>query len=231
MRIGIATDHGGFGLKEELLAHLRDAGCRGRRFRGAQPGPERRLSGYFGHPAGAGRGGRERWSAVWRSAAAASAPRRWTPSSRPTPATPARRWPWRRSPTPVAALPALRPPGPHLAQPRPLRPLGGHASMLLYSLLHLTGVKAVTQDYEALGEPSVPLDDIKQFRQLDSRCPGHPEYRWTSGRRDDHRPARPGRGQPASAWPSPAGGWPPTSTAPASSCSTTTSTPCAATAA
>jgi transketolase len=57
----------------------------------------------------------------------------------------------------------------------------GHASMLLYSLLHLTQVKAVSKDYEVLGEPSVPLDSIKAFRQLDSRCPGHPEYRWTSG--------------------------------------------------
>lgn len=57
----------------------------------------------------------------------------------------------------------------------------GHASMLLYSLLHLTGVKAVSKDYEALGEPSVPLEAIRKFRQLDSRCPGHPEYRWTSG--------------------------------------------------
>src|SRR5205085_11511726 len=37
------------------------------------------------------------------------------------------------------------------------------------------------KDYEALGEPSVPLEAIKTFRQLDSRCPGHPEYRWTSG--------------------------------------------------
>jgi transketolase len=57
----------------------------------------------------------------------------------------------------------------------------GHASMLLYSLLHLTGVKAVSKDYETLGELSVPLESIKHFRQLDSRCPGHPEYRWTSG--------------------------------------------------
>jgi transketolase len=57
----------------------------------------------------------------------------------------------------------------------------GHASMLLYSLLHLTGVKAVSKDYETLGEPSVPLEAIQRFRQLDSRCPGHPEYRWTSG--------------------------------------------------
>jgi transketolase len=57
----------------------------------------------------------------------------------------------------------------------------GHASMLLYSMLHLSGVKAVNKVYEALGEQSVPLDAIRQFRQLDSRCPGHPEYRWTSG--------------------------------------------------
>jgi transketolase len=57
----------------------------------------------------------------------------------------------------------------------------GHASMLLYSLLHLTGVQAVNEKYEAVGQPSVTLDDIKKFRQLDSKCPGHPEYRWTSG--------------------------------------------------
>ena len=57
----------------------------------------------------------------------------------------------------------------------------GHASMLLYSMLHLTGVKSVNPQYEILGQPSVSLDDIKNFRQLDSRCPGHPEYRWTSG--------------------------------------------------
>lgn len=57
----------------------------------------------------------------------------------------------------------------------------GHASMLLYSMLHLTGVKAVSKDYETLGELSVPLESIKRFRQLGSRCPGHPEYRWTSG--------------------------------------------------
>jgi len=57
----------------------------------------------------------------------------------------------------------------------------GHASMLLYSILHLTGVKAVDPDYETLGELSVKLEDIKRFRQLDSKCPGHPEYRWTSG--------------------------------------------------
>ena len=57
----------------------------------------------------------------------------------------------------------------------------GHASMLLYSLLFLARVKAVDPDYEIVGEPAVSLDDIKHFRQLDSKCPGHPEYRWTSG--------------------------------------------------
>jgi len=57
----------------------------------------------------------------------------------------------------------------------------GHASMLLYAMLHLTGVKAVNAKYETLGQPSVTLEDIKRFRQLDSKCPGHPEYRWTSG--------------------------------------------------
>lgn len=57
----------------------------------------------------------------------------------------------------------------------------GHASMLLYSLLHLTGVQAVNAAYETVGQPTVTLEDIKKFRQLDSKCPGHPEYRWTSG--------------------------------------------------
>ncbi|MBA2542712.1 MAG: transketolase [Deltaproteobacteria bacterium] len=57
----------------------------------------------------------------------------------------------------------------------------GHASMLLYSMLHLTQTKAVNPKYERLGQVSVALDDIKKFRQLDSRCAGHPEYRWTSG--------------------------------------------------
>jgi transketolase len=57
----------------------------------------------------------------------------------------------------------------------------GHASMLLWSLLHLTGTKAVNVEYERLGEPSVTLGDIRNFRQIDSRAPGHPEYRWVSG--------------------------------------------------
>jgi transketolase len=57
----------------------------------------------------------------------------------------------------------------------------GHASMLLWSVLHLTGTQAVDAEYEHLGKPSVTLDDIRHFRQLDSKAPGHPEYHWVSG--------------------------------------------------
>src|SRR5881409_3314755 len=103
------------------------------------------------------------------------------PSSRPTPGIPGRPWPW--LPWPTAC-------GSDFSASIHKTPSGrtdrfvlsiGHASMLLYSLSHLTGVKAVSKDYETLGEPSVPLEAIKRFRQLGSRCPGHPEYRWTSG--------------------------------------------------
>ncbi len=57
----------------------------------------------------------------------------------------------------------------------------GHASLLLYSLIHLTGVKAANPTYEQLERDAVTLEDIKTFRQAGSRCPGHPEYGWTSG--------------------------------------------------
>jgi transketolase len=57
----------------------------------------------------------------------------------------------------------------------------GHASMLLWSILHLTRTQAVNAEYESLGHPSVSLDDIRHFRQLDSKAPGHPEYHWVSG--------------------------------------------------
>src|ERR1700723_3268603 len=57
----------------------------------------------------------------------------------------------------------------------------GHASMLVWSILHLTGVQAVNADYERLGEPSVTLDPIRHFRQLGSHAPGHPEYHLVSG--------------------------------------------------
>jgi transketolase len=57
----------------------------------------------------------------------------------------------------------------------------GHASMLLWSVLHLTRTRAVNAEYEILGQPSVTLDDIRRFRQLNSKAPGHPEYHWVSG--------------------------------------------------
>ena len=57
----------------------------------------------------------------------------------------------------------------------------GHASMLLWSVLHLTRTQAVNAEYESLGHPSVSLEDIRHFRQLNSKAPGHPEYHWVSG--------------------------------------------------
>ncbi|WP_250509049.1 transketolase [Caballeronia sp. GACF4] len=57
----------------------------------------------------------------------------------------------------------------------------GHASMLLYSLLHLSGVKEVDEFGKPTGKPAISIDDIKNFRQLDSKTPGHPEYRMTTG--------------------------------------------------
>jgi transketolase len=57
----------------------------------------------------------------------------------------------------------------------------GHASMLMWSVLYLTRTVAVNAEYESLGKPSVTLDDIRHFRQLNSKAPGHPEYHWVSG--------------------------------------------------
>src|SRR5690349_1529364 len=57
----------------------------------------------------------------------------------------------------------------------------GHALMLLWSVLHLTGTRAVNAEYERLGQPAVSLDDIRHFRQLGSKAPGHPEYHLVSG--------------------------------------------------
>lgn len=57
----------------------------------------------------------------------------------------------------------------------------GHASMLLYSILHLAGVVEIDADGKPTGKPAVSLDDIKQFRQMSSKTPGHPEYRMTTG--------------------------------------------------
>ena len=108
-----------------------------------------------------------------------SAPWPWTRSRRPIPAIRARRWRW--LPWPIrcgrTACATIR--------DDPIWPnrdrfvlSNGHASMLLYALLHLAGVQAVTAEG---GRPAVTLDDIKQFRQFGSRCPGHPEYGSTSG--------------------------------------------------
>src|SRR3954463_4511203 len=55
----------------------------------------------------------------------------------------------------------------------------GHASMLLYSLIHLSGIREVTQDGKVKSEPSLSLKEIENFRQWGSRTPGHPEYRHT----------------------------------------------------
>ncbi|HEX5984785.1 MAG TPA: transketolase [Solirubrobacterales bacterium] len=57
----------------------------------------------------------------------------------------------------------------------------GHASMLLYSMIFLAGVRKVDADYNVLDEEACSLEEIENFRQLHSRTPGHPEYRWTTG--------------------------------------------------
>lgn len=57
----------------------------------------------------------------------------------------------------------------------------GHASMLLYSLLHLAGVVEIDAQGQRSGQPAISLDDIQQFRQMGSKTPGHPEYRMTTG--------------------------------------------------
>jgi transketolase len=57
----------------------------------------------------------------------------------------------------------------------------GHASMLLYALLHLADVQEIDAEGQHTGKPAVSLDDIRQFRQLGSKTPGHPEYRMTTG--------------------------------------------------
>jgi transketolase len=57
----------------------------------------------------------------------------------------------------------------------------GHASMLLYSLIHLASVREIDRDGKPTGNEAVSLDDIENFRQLGSKTPGHPEYRHTTG--------------------------------------------------
>ena len=106
----------------------------------------------------------------------------------------------------------------------------GHASMLLYSLLHLAGVKRVDRRRQADRRAGRRLDDIKRFRQLGSVTPGHPGVRPHHRRRDHHRPARPGRRQQRRHGDRRALARRPLQPARLSICSTTTSTPSAATA-
>ena len=107
----------------------------------------------------------------------------------------------------------------------------GHASMLLYAMLHLTGVKAVNPKYETLGRA---VGDARRHQALSAarqQMPRPPGIPLDVGRRDDHRAAGPGRGDECRHGHRRSAGWRATSIARASSCSTTTSTPCAATAA
>jgi transketolase len=57
----------------------------------------------------------------------------------------------------------------------------GHASMLLYSMIYLAGIRAANSKGEVLAEPALSIDDLKSFRQIDSKTPGHPEYGLTTG--------------------------------------------------
>ena len=104
----------------------------------------------------------------------------------------------------------------------------GHASMLLYATLHLCGVKQAGPTRRGEGTLAVPLDDIRRFRQLDSRCPGHPEHGHTSGVETTTGPL--GQGIANSVGMAIAQRWLAARyNRPASICSTTTSTPYAVT--
>ena len=125
-----------------------------------------------------------------------SAPWRWTPSSRPTPGTRARRWRWRPSPTASGSASCASTRRPDLAEPRPLRALGRprvDAALL-----------AAAPDGRQGGQPEVrdarrAVGHARRHQAASAsstaECPGHPEYRWTSGVETTTGPARPGRGQ------------------------------------
>ncbi len=102
---------------------------------------------------------------------------------RPIPATPARRWRSRRSHSIILWQNHLRyDPDSPLWPNRDRFVLSvGHASMLLYLLLHLAGVKEVDEQGKPTGKPAVSLQDIENFRQMESKTPGHPEFRMTTG--------------------------------------------------
>ena len=143
--------------------------------------------------------------------------RRWTRSSRRTPGIRARRWPWRRWPTAsgrttCGTIPRIR------VWPNRDRFVlsAGHASMLLYSLLHLAGVKAVNKDYETLGDAGRLARRHQEVPAVAQQVPGPSRVPPDLGRRDDDRAAGAGRCATASAWRWPSAGWRPTSTSPAS---------------
>ena len=99
-----------------------------------------------------------------------------------SPAIPARRWRWRRSAyTLWSRFLRYDPDRPDWPNRDRFVLSCGHASMLLYSLLHMAAVREIDADGKPTGKPAVSLDDIKAFRQLDSKTPGHPEYRLTTG--------------------------------------------------
>src|SRR5437773_1462008 len=103
-------------------------------------------------------------------------------SSSPSRGTPARRWCRRRwSYTIWNRVMRFDPEDPIWPNRDRFVLSNGHASMLLWSVLHLTRTQAVDADYERLGQPSVTLDDIRRFRQIGSKAPGHPEYHLVSG--------------------------------------------------
>ena len=102
----------------------------------------------------------------------------------------------------------------------------GHASMLLWAILHLTGVQATNDVYEKVGAPAVTLDDIKRFRQWGSKAPGHPEYHLVSGVETTTGPL--GQGvAPALGWLSPRSGSRIGTIGRTTKSITTMSTPCA----
>ncbi len=143
--------------------------------------------------------------------------------SRRIPATPGRRWRWPRWSTPCGRI--------FCGLIRPTRSgrtatgsccLSGHASTLLYAMLHLTGVTAVDEKYERLGTPAVALDDLEAFPPARQQMPG-PSRISSDFRGRDARPVRSAKGsRPASAWRSRRIGWPRISTGPGSICSITT---------
>ena len=117
-----------------------------------------------------------------------------TRSRRRTRAIRGRRWRWRRSPTRSGSASCASTP-PTRSGPVATASCSPPGTPRCCSTRCSTwpACRRSTPTTRCVGKPAVSLDDIESFRQLDSRAPGHPEYRWTSGRRDHHRPARPGR--------------------------------------